>query len=155
ALRIELEPVGKTVRLLRGDVVEDAARSERPVPLYFVAHPDLARRIRIRDVEILLVRREADPVGPRLVLAEGLELAVLDAVNPIELQFLLGIVVLLGEAVGRIREIEPTVRLERGVVRAVEALALVSVGEHDELVVRVEPRDAPVAVLANDEVSLP
>ena len=84
-------------------------------------------RIRVGDVEDLLVGREGDAVGPRHLLGQER-----DACRPSpssgrrrRSRARARVVVLaLGQAVGRIGEVEVAVRLDDDVVGAVEALAL-------------------------------
>ena len=69
----------------------------------------------------------------------------------------LGLVALVvrHDPVGRIGEPDRVVGLHHHVVRAVQPLALVAVGDDRDAAVMLGARDAPPAVLARDEPSLP
>ena len=79
-----------------------------------------------------------------------------DAIDVVAV-LLLGLVALVvgKDAVGRIGEPDRAVGLHHHVVRRVELLALVAVGDHRGRAVMLGARHAPPAVLAGDEASLP
>lgn len=110
-------------------------------------------RVGVSDVDALLVGGESDAVGAGHVVDEQFQLAVADAVDAVELEFLGGVVVLFGEAVGRVGEIEIAVRLIDSVVGAVEPLAFVLVGENGDLTVFLGAGDAAVTVFAGGEAA--
>ena len=78
------------------------------------------------------------PLGKVISLVSRVTVAVLGAepVDAVEVELLRRVVVLPEEAVGRVGEVEVAVGLVDGVVGAVEPLALVAVGQGDELAVR-------------------
>ena len=123
-LRIHLQTIGNALFFRAGEIVEDAAVGNRAVGSHVVAHPEPLLLIGIRDVECLLVGRQRDPVGTGEVLDDGLQPAVSVQEDAVERQFLGGIVILLEQSVGRIGEIERSVRTVDQIVRAVEPVAL-------------------------------
>src|SRR5262249_50901178 len=133
----------------------DTSLAERTVGLDLERHPHSLLGIGIGHVERLLIRRKGDAVGPGHVLGQQRQFAVLaQAVDATEIQLARGIVPVLLQAVGRIGEVEIAVGLEDAVVGAVEALALVAVGQRGLLAVLFQAGDAAVAVLTEDQPAL-
>src|SRR5260221_783526 len=163
ALGVDLHAVGQPLAFgadpARG-VEADAPVRDRAVRLDVVGHPDRALRVRVGDVQRLVIGRERDPVGPGEFLRQQAQLAVLaDTVDALEVELFFRVLHLARETVGRIGEVERAVRVVDEVVRAVEPLALVAVGDRYVLRLglgerRVHARDLPVAVLAEHQASL-
>ena len=97
--------------------------SERAVRGDVVAHDEVLRRVGVVDVERREIRRERQAVGAIEIAHDRLHPAVREAIDAVERELLGRIVILLGEAVGRISEVQRAVLREHQVVRAVEALA--------------------------------
>src|SRR5205823_1425291 len=99
----------------------------------------------------LLVGRESDSVGSDQLGCGQLHLAVLDAEDAAERQLLARIVVDARQPERWVGEVERAVRAVDEVVGAVEALALVAIGEHRERAGALQASDAAVAVLVDGE----
>src|SRR5262249_34541992 len=112
----------------------------------------------IADIELLLVGREAKPVGLHEVVDDDLDLAGL-RIDPVDVLLLLlgrGLDALIkaADAVGRISEPDRTVGGDDRVVRRVQLLAIELVGDDRDRAVELGPRDATAAMLAGDQASL-
>ena len=131
-----------------------ASKKTRPLPSVPSALTSKAIQtaffgIGVGDVKRLFVGRKGDAVGPGHVLGQQRQLAVLgDAVDAAEIEFAGGVVPVLFQAVGRIGEIKIAVGFEDEIVGAVEAFALVFVGENGLFAVLFNTGDAAVAMLA-------
>src|SRR5262249_44853573 len=111
--------------------------------------------VAIGDVEFFLVGREGEAVGARHLFGDERQLAVLrEAIDAAEIQLAPRIVFMLWQAVDRVGEEEIAIGLEYEVVRAVEALALVVVGQRPLAAILGEDRNAAVAVFALCEAAL-
>ena len=154
AAQVDLQAVGGAGRGLVVDVVEDAP-VRGAVLAEVVGHPDLLVLVGVGDVENVLVGREGDAVGAALVLDQQLELAVgAQAVDAVEVELAERRLLEALEAVRRVGEVERAVGAEDSVVGAVEAAPFEAVDDHRAGAVLLEPRDAAVAVLADDQTPL-
>ena len=152
AIGVELEAVRHPRCLLGRSVDEHPTVLEHAFVVDVVRHPDLVLPIGIRDVGGLAVGGESDPVRTCLLFVQQLQFLglVVDPVDSVEVEFPCGVFLLLGQTVGRIREVEPAVRVPGRVVRAVQLLAFEVVDDGLPFAVH-EARNAPVAMLAGDE----
>ena len=152
--QVDLQAVGRAGRGLVVDVVEDAP-VRGTVLAEVVGHPDLLVLVGVGDVENVLVGREGDAVGPRLVADQQVELAVgAQAVDAVEVELAQRRLLQALQAVRRVGEVERPVGTVGGVVRAVEPAPFEAVDQHRPAAVGLDPRDAAVAVLADDEPAL-
>ena len=150
--RVDREAVGHAAVGAVRQVEQHAALVDPEVVVDGIGHPLPGRAVRVGDVEGALVGREPDAVGPGLAVGQQVDRAVgvetVDAV-PVELGRLGR-----GEAVRRVGEEGGAARVVDDVVGAVEALALVAVGQRDPGAVGLDPRQAAVAVLAQHDAAL-
>src|SRR6476620_3481486 len=77
-----------------------------------------------------------------------MEFAVREHEDGVPRQFLAGVAVLLRKAVGRITEVHPPVGAEDDIVRAVQATAVETIDDGCHVALTIDPHDAAVAVLA-------
>jgi hypothetical protein len=153
----------KAVEDPRGAGGEDVAARERPVgadvedadvarPVGAVGHPG------VRHVQARLVGREGEPVGALEVVGRDAALARrrIDAVDLAGSDLALGRVTLVValDAVRRVAEPHRAVRGHDDVVGAVEALAVVAVGDDGDRAVVLGALDAPGALRAAHEAPL-
>ena len=122
-----------------------------------VEHPDVLDPA-VGDVQLRLVEREGEPVGPHEVVGDDAAGASdgVEAVDVTAADLALGTMTLVVavDAVRRIGEPDRAVGSDDDVVGAVEPLALVPVGEHGDRTIVFGPRHPPVPVLAGHEPSL-
>ena len=134
-----------------------------PAAEIHVEHADMRRVVRpvreagVADIELLLVRREAKAVGLHEVIDDHLDVTGF-RIDPVDvLLFLLGIgldaLVEAADAVGRVEEPDRTVGSDDRVVRRVQFLAIVLVGDDRDRAVEFGPGDPPAAVFARDQAS--
>ena len=146
---VHLHAVGKARLALPSPASVTSANTrpgaDRAVGLHRICHPDRLFRVRLRDVERLLVRREGEAVRRVQLLRQQGERAVgAEAVHALEGEFLLRIVPAIRQAVRRIGEVQRAGGVVDEVVRAVQTLAVVLVREARDLPVRLQARDAAV-----------
>ena len=112
----------------------------------------------IRDIENFLVGREGKPVGLHEILDHGCDLAGLgiDAIDVAAALLLLrpAALELRHDPVAGVGEPDAVVGLHHHIVRRVEPLALVLVGDDGDRAVRLGAGHAPASVLAGDEPAL-
>ena len=116
AVAVDLHAVGQARPAFfgpAGGVEQHAALAERAVGLDLERHPDGFLRIGLGDVERFFVGRKGDAVGRVISEVSSVSLPSGDeAVHAAEIELAARIVELLGQAVGRIGEIQIAVRLE-------------------------------------------
>src|SRR5262249_31326818 len=95
-----------------------------------------------------------NPVWPAELTCQERELAIFPSVHPAEGQLLARIVEELWQTKGGIGDVQGAIRLVDQVVRAVEPLALVAVGEHGFTAIAFQPDHAAIAMLIDGETSL-
>src|SRR5215831_3343850 len=112
----------------------------------------------IDNIELLLVRREADAVGLDEVIYDNRDASGLriDPVDVTLLLFRLGLKPLVkpANAVSRICEPDRAVGSHHDVVWRIEPLAVVALGDHGDGPVKLGPDDAPSAMFAAHQASL-
>jgi hypothetical protein len=111
----------------------------------------------VDDVELLLVGREREAVGFHEVVDHSLDRAAvrIDPVDPLLLLFLLGFdsLVVCHDPVERIAEPDRAVGGDDDVVRRVQLLAVVAVGDDGDRAVELGASHPPGAMLAGDETA--
>ena len=117
------------------------------------------REAGVADIELLLVRREAKAVGLHEVIDDHLDVTGF-RIHPVDVVlFLLGLgldaLVKAADAVGGIAEPDRTVGSDDRVVRRVQLLAIVLVGDDRDRAVEFGPGDPPAAMFASDQASFP
>src|SRR5258705_7200798 len=117
------------------------------------------REAGIADIELLLVRREAKAVGLQEVIDDNLDITGF-RIHPVDvLLFLLGLgfdaLVIAADTVGWVAEPDRTVGRDNHVIRRVQLLAIVLVGDDRDRAVEFGPGDPSAAVFASDQASLP
>src|SRR6267154_3717651 len=128
-----------------------------------VEHADMRRVVRpvreagVADIELLLVRREAKAVGLHEVIDDNLDVTRF-RIHPIDvvlflLRFGLDALIIAADAVDRIREPDRTIGSDDRVVRRVQLLAIVLVGDDGDRAVKFGPGDTSAAVFASDQAS--
>src|SRR5713226_3416648 len=154
AVDIAAEAVGGA----RTGIDEDAALGELPAVGDDVVDADEPRHgAGFDDVHLLLVRREAEAVGPVDVAGDDGRAPGL-AVDPVDVGRQLGrrrmSLVIAEDAEGRVGEPDRIVRLDDDVVGRVERLAVIAVAQDGDAAVILGAGDAPCVVLAGDEPAL-
>src|SRR5580704_10632465 len=130
-----------------------------------VEHADMRRVIRpvretgIDDIELLLVRREGNAVGLHEVIDDNPDVTGF-RVDPVDVVlFLLRLgfdaLIIAADAVDGIGEPDRTVGSDNRVVRRVQFLAIVLVGDDGDRAVQFGPGDPSAAMLARDQASFP
>src|SRR5215207_1191040 len=117
------------------------------------------REAGIADIELLLVRREAKAVRLDEVIDDHLDVTGF-RIHPVDvvlflLRLGLDALVKTADAVGRIAEPDRTVARDDRVVRRVELLAIVLVGDDGDRAVEFGPGDPSAAMFASDQTSFP
>src|SRR5882724_11938046 len=130
-----------------------------------VEHADMRRVVRpgreagVADIELLLVRREAKAVGLHEVIDDNLDVTRF-RIYPVDVfLFLLRVgfdaLIITADAVGWIGEIDRIIGSDNHVVRRVQFLAIVLVGDDGDRTVEFGPGDPSAAVFASEQASLP
>jgi len=151
---IDANAVGAPRSLVDVRIGEERSFTDGTVRVHRILHPDVLARI--RDIENFLVRGKCDPVWPRQILDDELNLRVIgrraglllqrsdDAIHAVDLHLFQRVVVLLcRQSVRRIGEIERTVGLVDEVVGTAEFFSVVRIGEDGDLSFRVERFEPP------------
>src|SRR5882757_4621097 len=130
-----------------------------------VEHADMGRVVRpvresgVEDIELLLVRREGNAVGLNEVIDDNLDVTGF-RIDPVDVAlFLLRLgfdaLIKAADAVDWIGEPDRAIGSDNRVVRRVQLLAIVLVGDDGDRAVEFGPGDASAAVFAGDQASLP
>src|SRR5688572_2431293 len=146
---IDLDAVYRVLAWCGRHVEEDAAPRQRSIGAHVVPHHDLLLLIPIPDVEVLLVWRERQAVGPTQNGAEQLQLAVGEPEYARERQLPAWIVGELWQAERGIGEVKRTIGLVNEVVRAVQASAVEPVRQNRQRARLLETGDAAIAMLVD------
>ena len=153
AVDIDAEAVGRAGT----GVDEHPAGAERAA--IDVEHAQLARRhgAGFHHVELRFIRRERQPVGTLHIVGHhgdraGLAIDAIDVGRQFRLVLLA--LVIAEQAERRIGEPDRAVRLHHDVVRRVQLLALIAVGQHGDRAVILGADHAPAAMLAGDQAAL-
>src|ERR1700747_3369664 len=120
----------------------------------FVTHDYFALVVPIVYVEIFLIRRESQAVWTREVGGDEFQFAIDQAEDAAERKLLTRVIEEFRHAERRISEEQRTVGAIDEIVWAVQALALIAIGENSKLSVSFETRDAPVAMLVDRYAAL-
>ena len=117
------------------------------------------REAGVADIELLLVRREAKAVGLHEVIDDNLDVTGF-RIYPVDvflflLRLGLDALIKAADAVGWIVEPDRTVGSDDRVVRRVQLLAIVLVGDDRDRAVEFGPGDPPAAMFAGDQASFP
>ena len=113
----------------------------------------------VDDIEPLLIRRQRNAVGLHEVIDDHLDLAGF-RIHPVDIVlFLFGIgldaLVIAADAVDGIGEPDRAIGSDNRVVRRVQLLAIVLVGDDSDRAVEFGPGDPSAAVFAGDQPSFP
>src|SRR6202171_5221512 len=130
-----------------------------------VEHADMRRVVRpvreagVEDIELLLVRREGNAVGLHEVIDDNLDVTGF-RIHPVDVMlFLLRLgfdaLIIAADAVGGIGEPDRTIGSDNRVVRRVQLLAIVLVGDDSDRAVVFGSGDPSAAMLASDQASFP
>src|SRR5229473_91831 len=130
-----------------------------------VEHADMRRVLRpvreagVEDIEILLVRGEGKAVGLHEVIDDNLDVTRF-RIHPVDVfLFLLRVgfdaLIIAADAVGWIAEPDRIIGSDNQVVRRVQLLAIVLVGDDSDRTVEFGPGDPSAAVFAREQASLP
>src|SRR3981189_1510111 len=130
-----------------------------------VEHADMRRVVRpvreagVADIELLLVRREAKAVGLHEVIDDNLDITGF-RIHPVDVfLFLLRLgfdaLVIAADTVGWVPEPDRIIGSDNQVVRRVQLLAIVLVGDDGARAVDFRPGDPSAAVFASEQASLP
>src|SRR4051795_13713992 len=115
------------------------------------------REAGVADIELLLVRREAKPVGLYEVINDNLDVTGfrIDAVDVMLFLLRLGLdaLIIAADAVDWVAEPDRTIGSDDRVVRRIQFLAIVLVGDDGDRAVEFGPGDSPAAVFARDQTS--
>src|SRR5215831_6730504 len=117
--------------------------------MHFVPHDDFAFVVPVRDVEELFVGRERDPVRSGQFGRQQLQLAVVNRKNAAKRKLFPFVVEKLRQAERGIGEEQRSVGAINEIVGTVQSLAVIPVCDYRERAVRLEPCNAPVAMLAD------
>src|SRR5450631_964288 len=130
-----------------------------------VEYADMRRVVRpvreagVEDIELLLVRREGNAVGLHEVIDDNLDVTGFRIRSVDVMLFLLRLgfeaLIKAADAVGWIGEPDRTIGSDNRVVRRVQLLAIVLVGNDRDRAVEFGSGDPSAAVLARDQASLP
>src|ERR1700730_16956503 len=134
-------------------------------PHIHVEHADMRRVVGpvreagVENIELLLVRREGNAVGLHEVIDDNLDVTGF-RIHPVDVMlFLLRLgfeaLIKAADAVGWIGEPDRTIGSDNRVVRRVQLLAIVLVGNDRDRAVEFGPGDASAAVFASDQASFP
>src|SRR5216683_4060472 len=134
-------------------------------PYIQVEHADMRRVVRpvreagVEDIELLLVRREGNAVGLHEVIDDNLDVTRF-RIHPVDVMlFLLRLgfdaLIIAADTVGWIGEPDRTIGSDNRVVRRVQLLAIVLVGDDGDRAVQFGPGDPSAAVFASDQASFP
>src|SRR5882672_2400868 len=159
---VTAQPVGNAGL---GHVRKDLAVRKLSGPDIHVEHADMRRVVRpvreagVADIELLLVRREAKAVGLHEVIDDNLDITGF-RIHPVDVfLFLLRLgfdaLVIAADTVGWVAEPDRTVGRDDRVVRRVQFLAIVLVGDDGDRAVEFGPGDPSAAVFASEQASLP
>src|SRR5450631_330206 len=130
-----------------------------------VEHADMRRVVRpvreagVEDIELLLVRREGNAVRLHEVIDDNLDVTGF-RIHPVDVMlFLLRLgfdaLIIAADAVGWIGEPDRTIGSDSRVVRRVQLLVIVLVGDDRDRTVEFGPGDPAAAVFASDQASFP
>src|ERR1700681_923918 len=130
-----------------------------------VERADMRRVVRpvreagVEDIELLLVRREGNAVGLHEVIDDNLDVTGF-RIHPVDVvlfRLRLGFeaLIIAADAVGRIGKPDRTIGSDNRVVRRVQLLAIVLVGNDGDRAVQFGPGDPSAAVFASDQASFP
>src|SRR5258705_1647511 len=130
-----------------------------------VEHADMRRVVRpvreagVDDKELLLVRREGDAVGLHEVIDDNLDVTRF-RIHPLDVMlFLLRLgftaLVVPAKSLDGIGEPDRTIGSDNCVVRRVQLLAIVLVGDDGDRAVEFGPGDPPAGMFAGDQASFP
>ena len=117
------------------------------------------REAGVDDIELLLVRREDNAVGLHEIIDDNLDVTRfrINAVDVFLVLLRLGLdaLVIAANTVAGIDEPDRTIGGDNQVVRRVELLAIICVGDNRDRAVKFGPGDPPAAVFASDQASFP
>src|SRR3982074_421750 len=159
---VTAQPVGNAGL---GYVRKDFAVRNFPGSDIHVEHADMRRVVRpvreagVADIELLLVRREAKAVGLHEVIDDDLDVTGF-RIHPVDvflflLRVCLDALVIAADAVGWVAEPDRIIGRDDQVVRRVQLLAIVLVGDDGDRAVEFGPGDPSAAVFASEQASLP
>src|SRR3981081_364605 len=161
-IRVTALPVGNAgLRHFR----KDFAVRHLSSPDIQVEHADMrwvvrsVREAGVDDIELLLVRREGNAVGLHEVIDDNLDVSGF-RIQPINVMlFLLRLgfdaLIIAADAVGGMGEPNRTIGSDNRVVRRVQLLAIVLVGDDSDRAVEFGPGDPSAAMFASDQASFP
>src|SRR4030088_2691608 len=148
-----------------GHFRKDFAVRHLSAPHIQVEHADMRRVVRpvgeagVEDIELLLVRREGNAVGLHEVIDDNFDVTRF-RIRPVDVMlFLLRLgfdaLIIAADAVDGIGEPDRTIGSDNRVVRRVQLLAIVFVGDDSDRAVEFGPGDPSAAMLASDQASFP
>ena len=127
---------------------------ERAVGLQIIGVNVRSARVAGVHVERLFVGRKGDAIRVAQLGGEQRDFPAGEPIHPAEGEFLDRRLLPLGQAIRRVGEKDVAVLRDGQVVRTVETLAVVAVGERGFFPVLFQPRDPPHTVLAKDQPPL-
>src|ERR1051326_7924324 len=150
---IDLHSVECVFTFSRGHIKEDFAINKTSVRLNFIPHDDLFLCVPVVDVEVLLVWREGESVRASEVSGKQLDSFPIwrDSIHAAVRQFLARVVKEFWKAEWRVGEVKRAIGLVDQIVRAVEPLAVVMIGQDRKLPIFLHADNAAVAVLVDRE----
>src|SRR5215470_187448 len=148
---IDFQAIPGVLARLNGCVEKERFVRKRPVRLDVITENDFFLLVPIVDIEIFLIGREREPVRACQISADEFKLAVDQAIDAAEGKLLTRIVEELRQAEGRVGKVQRAVGAIHEIVRAVEALALVAIGEDGQLAVLLKPGNAAIPVFVDSD----